>query len=86
MKIVFVAFKDSLNFERTIEMYLINPTKTGEKYGIFSVVDTTDGTEERMTREEIDALIEAGIKIQGYEEAKKAQEDTKKQIDDLKKK
>lgn len=85
MKIVFVAFKDSLNFERTIEMYLINPTKTGEKYGIFSVVDTTDGTEERMTREEIDALIEAGIKIQGYEEAKKAQEDTKNQIDDLKK-
>lgn len=66
-------------------MYLINPTKTGEQYGVFSVVDTTDGTEERMTKEEIDALIEAGIKIQGYEEAKKAQEDTKNQIGDLQK-
>ena len=30
-------------------------------------------------------MIEAGIKIQGYEEAKKAQEDTKNQIEDLKK-
>lgn len=66
-------------------MYLINPNKTGEKYGVFSVVDTTDGSEEFMTREEIDALIEAGIEIQGYEEAKKEQEDTKKQIEDLKK-
>lgn len=64
-------------------MYCINPYKSNEQYNVFSVVDTTDGSEENMTKEELDTLIEAGIEIKGYEEAKQIQEETKNELKNL---